>query len=83
MPNRENVSLADLEVDMKASPRQRGYVRMSAIRILCLGFSHDQSAQMHNVSKRIIARWVNCFNDQGVDGLIDSPRARSAQEDQS
>ena len=59
---------------MKASPRQRGYVRMSAIRILCLGFSHDQSAQMHNVSKRTIARWVNCFNGQGVDGLIDRPR---------
>ena len=60
---------------MKAAPRQRGYVRMSAIRVLGLGFSHDQSAQMHNVSKRTITRWVNCFNDQGVDGLIDRPRA--------
>ena len=74
MPNRENVSLADLEVAMKASPTQRGYVRMSAIRVLCLGFSHGQTAQLHNVSERTITRWMNCFNDRGVDGLIDRPR---------
>jgi len=74
MPNRENVSLADLEVAMKASPTQRGYVRMNAIRTLCLGYSHSQAAELHNVSERTITRWVNSFNDRGIDGLIDRPR---------
>jgi transposase len=74
MPNRENVSLADLEVAMKASSSQRGYVRMSVIRALCLGFSHDQVAELFNVSQRSVSRWVGWFNKRGVDGLIDRPR---------
>jgi transposase len=74
MPNRENVSLADLEVAMNASPRKRGYVRMSAMRALCMGFSHDQVAQLFNVSQRSVSRWVAWFNKRGVDGLIDRPR---------
>ena len=51
MPNRENVSLADLEVAAKASPSQRGFVRMSAIRALCLGYAHDQVAELYSVSR--------------------------------
>jgi transposase len=74
MPNRENVSLADLEVAAKASPSQRGYVRMTAIRALCLGFSHDQVARLYSVTRRTVSRWVKCFNERGVDGLIDRPR---------
>lgn len=74
MPNRENASLADLEVAAKASPRQRGFVRMSAIRALCLGYSHDQVAELYSVSRRTISRWVSCFNECGVDGLVDQPR---------
>lgn len=74
MPNRENVSLADLEIAMKASPSQRGYIRMSAIRSLCLGYSHQQAAELHNVSERTITRWVNSFNKEGIDGLLDRPR---------
>jgi transposase len=74
MPNRENVSLADLEIAAKASPRQRGFVRMSAIRALCLGYSHEQVAELYSVSRRTVSRWVNCFNERGIDGVIDRPR---------
>lgn len=74
MPNRENISLADLEVCAKASPTQRGYVRMSAIRALCLGFSHGQVADLYSVSTRTLSRWVTWFNECGVGGLIDRPR---------
>lgn len=74
MPNRENVSLADLEVAMKASPSQRGFVRMSAMKALCLGFPHDQVARLYDVSKRTLSRWVRWFNDRGIDGLIDRPK---------
>jgi len=52
IPNRENVSLADLEVAMKASPRQRGYVRMSTIRSLCLGFSHQEIGPRKSLLKK-------------------------------
>jgi transposase len=48
---------------------------MSAIRTLCLGYSQGQAAELHNVSERTITRWVNSFNEQGLDGLIDRPRA--------
>jgi transposase len=44
------------------------------MRALCLGFTHDQVAELHNVSTRTVSRWVKWFNEQGIDGLIDRAR---------
>jgi len=75
MPNRENCSFAELEVAARAAPRQRGHVRMMAIKALLLGGSHDYVAELYGVSRRTLSTWVNRFNNRGIDGLIEGRRS--------
>lgn len=74
-PNAENCTLAELETAMKATPRQRSFVRLQAIRALLLGFDHDSVAKLHNVTRDTIVHWIGRFNAAGIDGLIERPRA--------
>lgn len=60
---------------MKCSPSQRAFVRMQAIRALILGFSFGQVADLFMKTARTIDTWVGLFNEAGIDGLIDKPRA--------
>ncbi len=39
-----------------------------------LGFTHHQAASISVVSRRTLSRWVQRFNERGIDGLIDGPR---------
>ena len=75
MPNAENCSEEQLLVAAKASPSQRGFVRLSAIRALILGFSHQDVARLSGVSVATVCEWVRRFNAAGIDGMIDKPRA--------
>lgn len=74
MPNAENCSEEQLLVAAKASPSQRGFVRLSAIRALILGFSHEDVAKLSGVSVSTVHDWVGRFNAAGIDGMIDKPR---------
>lgn len=74
-PNRENCSFAELEVAARAAPRQRGHVRMMAIKALLLGGSHDYVAELYGISRRTLSTWVNRFNNRGIDGLIEGRRS--------
>lgn len=74
MPNRENCSLAELEIADRASISRWSHIRIWAIRILMLGFTHDQAASISGVSRRTLSRWVERFNKRGIDGLIESVR---------
>jgi transposase len=73
-PNPDNCTLAELETAMKATPLQRSFVRMQAIRALLMGFDHDSAAKLHNVTRHTINQWIRRFNSQGIDGLIERPR---------
>jgi transposase len=73
-PNAENCTLAELETAMKATPHQRSFVRLHAIRSLLLGFDHDSVAKLYNVSRDTIMHWIGRFNASGIDGLIERPR---------
>jgi transposase len=66
--------LTELEIADRASASRWSHVRMSAIRILMLGFTHDQVAAISVVSRRTLSRWVQRFNERGIDGLIDGPK---------
>lgn len=75
MPNGENCSEEQLLVAANASPTRRGFVRLSAMRALVLGFSHEQAAKLSGVKVRTLCEWVHRFNASGIDGLIDKPRS--------
>ncbi len=79
-PKTENVSAADVEAATKASPSQRGFVRMSAVKALCPGFPHNKTARLYDVSTRTLSRWVRWFNDRGIDGRIDRPKPGRAKK---
>ena len=47
---------------------------MMAIRALILGMAYSDVAKLLDTSERTLGRWVKAFNQQGIDGLLDSPR---------
>ena len=69
-PNADNTTLTELELAQQASPTQRGFIRLSAIRALVLGFDRPAVCQLYRVSDRMLRHWIHWFNQAGVDGLI-------------
>jgi transposase len=74
-PNLENCSLAELEIAARAAPSRRSHVRLMAIRALALNIAHEQVAALYSVSPRSLTNWINRFNQQGIDGLIEGARS--------
>ena len=72
-PNAENCTLEELETAANATPSRRSYVRMMAIKAMILGVSHEQVAELFAVNRDTVSRWVRCFNQRGIDGLIERP----------
>lgn len=75
LPNAENCSLAEIETAMTCSPTQKAFVRMQAIRAVMMGFDHQQVVAIFMKTRRTIDEWIRRFNESGIDGLIDKPRA--------
>ena len=75
MPNGENCSRAELHTAAQAAVSKRSHIRMMAVKALLLGVSHDQVAELYGVSRRTLSTWVNRFNSQGIDGLIEQRRS--------
>jgi transposase len=72
MPNAENCSFEELRVAINAAPSLKSHVRLTAILALLQGITHDQVAELYDKSRRTIQNWVGRFNEQGIDGLIES-----------
>ncbi|MEM7010559.1 MAG: helix-turn-helix domain-containing protein [Verrucomicrobiota bacterium] len=80
-PNADNTTLAELELAQKSSPTQRGFIGLSAILALVLGFDRHAVCQLYQVSDRMLRAWIHWFNEAGIDGLIsrrESDRGRRA-----
>jgi transposase len=60
---------------MKATPRKASYRRLLAIRLMLMGYRPAEVARMHAVSRSTTLSWVKRFNERGIDGLLDAPRA--------
>ena len=75
VPNLENCSLAELEVAAKAAPSKRSHNRLMAIRALTLSIPAGQVAALYSISLRSLNNWINRFNQQGIDGLIEGERS--------
>jgi transposase len=74
-PNPENCSLTELETAAKCSPSRQAYARMTAIAALLQGHKPEMVASIFFVERRTLQRWVARFNEAGIDGLINKPRA--------
>ena len=74
-PNPHNCSKQELEVAMRAAPKQRAFVRMKVIHTLLRGLDHPPVAKVFAVSRKTLTRWIRNFNAKGIDGLIDARRA--------
>jgi len=75
MPNAENCSWADLNVAAQAAPTKQSHIRLMAIRALLLGIWHAQVAALFSQTRQTLSHWINRFNEQGIDGLIERPRS--------
>ncbi|MFH0957658.1 MAG: IS630 family transposase [Pseudomonadota bacterium] len=75
MLNLENCSLVELVTAAKASPVQRPYIRLMAIKALAMGLTHEQVATLFEVNEDSVSRWVRRFNERGIDGLTEGYRS--------
>jgi len=55
---------------MDASPTKRGYIRLNAIFLLMEGIGKQTIAKSSLVSVHTLNRWIESFNERGIDGLI-------------
>ncbi len=71
MPNAENCTLAELHTAIGCAATGKAHRRMLAMRMLFLGYSHNQVAEIMSVTRRTLQLWISKFNAQGIDGLKD------------
>jgi transposase len=80
-PNAENCTLSELDTAMQCAPTQRSFVRMMAIRsMIVLNLTCEQAAVLVDKTKRAVSNWIKCFNQAGIDGLIDAERSGRPRE---
>lgn len=75
LPNEENCSLEELEGAVKSCVSAEEKVRLLAMRAFFKGYKFEQVEELFVSSERSLERWVNEFNEQGIDGLPDRPRS--------
>jgi putative transposase len=75
LPNEDNCSLEELEKAIECSRSVQSYSRLLGLKALLLGQDFDDVCQLLSVSVRTLERWIEEYNEQGVDGLIDRPRS--------
>lgn len=44
------------------------------MKALLLGLSYEQVTALYSVFQRTLSRWATCFNERGIDRLVDRPR---------
>lgn len=74
-PNAENATIEELEVAMEAAPNKRSYIRLAALRALCMGMERAVVSKLYNRSDRMVRLWIECFNRGGIDALASKPRS--------
>ena len=74
-PNPENASFEELQTAAKSAPTMRAHNRFKAIIALIIGIPRESVAKLYKVGDRTIRRWVNAFNENGIDGLLYEPKS--------
>ncbi len=73
-PNFENASFTELETAANCARTQREHNRHRAIMALGVGLDRASVGKVFGVSVRAVRRWIQAFNEWGVDGLLEEPR---------
>jgi transposase len=71
MPNAENGSMAELDAAIKCARSLRSTQRMQAIKALLIGIAAEQVAELYSIKRDTLTVWIQAFNAQGIDGLIE------------
>lgn len=68
-PNPENASMYELKEAARVGSNETA-LRCTAMQMLLAGISRKQVCQALIVTERALRKWINAFNERGVDGLI-------------
>ncbi|WP_155325413.1 COG3415 family protein [Desulfosarcina ovata] len=69
IPNPENATINDLKQVSRAGSNETA-TRCTAIQILLAGAERGLVCSALLVTDRALIKWINAFNQSGVDGLI-------------
>jgi transposase len=72
--NRENATLEEIRVAMECTPCKKAFLRFQAIYYLHKNQDWQLAAELGLVSHRQLLRWVQAFNERGLDGLLSKPK---------
>lgn len=73
IPNPENASIHELKQTSRIGSGETA-LRCTAIQMLVTGISREQVCEALLVTERSLRRWIQAFNQQGIDGLIVNKR---------
>lgn len=74
-PNPSNASAEDVFTAMHASPTKKGFIRLQAIYFLLQNHDKEFVAKAALTSVRTLNRWIDSFNESGIDGLIECQKS--------
>ena len=69
IPNPENGSIEELKQVARIGSSETA-LRCTAVQMLLAGASRELVCNSLLITDRSLRKWINCFNDAGVDGLI-------------
>ena len=69
IPNPENATIEELKQVSRVGSSETA-TRCTAIQMLLAGAARELVCQALLVTNRALRKWINCFNESGVDGLI-------------
>lgn len=74
-PSFENCTLQELDLAIGCVPTLKGHQRLLAMRMLGFGVARGKVAGILSITPRTLVRWIAAFNERGIDGLLDKPKA--------
>ena len=74
-PNPENDSLANIELTIRATADRDMANRLAVVRLAIKGHSEEQIADIAMVSTRSVRRYIQLFNEGGIDSLASASRS--------
>lgn len=74
LPNPESCSFAELELAIDCCPDQKAQKRLNTIHLLLCGSPFELALRHSRVSERCLQKWIQCFNQRGIDGVTYRPR---------
>ena len=69
IPNSENATIEELKQVSRVGSTETA-IRCTAIQMLLAGVDRELVCSSLLVTNRALRKWINSFNDSGVDGLI-------------